>query len=100
MAVLTYKFEKATYAIEPLGEAGAKMTITYAPKIFAVISFRANGSSEVDTTHIPPRYLTPAVVEAEQKKYAALITADRPHNAFKSLQKHFEERKLKRALKT
>ena len=100
MAVLTYKFEKATYAIEPLGKAGAKMTITYSPKIFAVLTFHADGRSEVDTTHIPPRYLTPGVVEAEQKKYAALITADRPRNAFKSLQKHFADRELKKALKT
>lgn len=100
MAVLTYKFEKATYAIEPLGGAGARMTITYTPKIFAVIKFHPDGTSEVDTTNIPPRYLTPGVIEAEKKKYEALITADRPRDAFKSLQKHFADRELKKALKT
>ena len=99
MASSDLQVRKATYAIEPMGPAGAKMTITYTPKIFAVIIFHADGTSKVDTTHIPPRYLTPDVVKAEQKKYAALIIVDQPRNAFRSLQKHFDARKLKRALR-
>ena len=66
-----------------MGPAGAKkMTITYTPRVPAVIIL-ADGTSKVDTTHIPPRYLTPDVVKAEQKKYAALIIADQPRNAFR-----------------